>query len=53
MNNKWFHPNVRLRPMIAGWNRDSRESLTKPEPVKRKMLVRYAFFRGDPREFLG
>jgi hypothetical protein len=53
MKNTWFRPYVRFQPMVAEWNGDSQESSTQPQPVKRKLLVRYALFRGDPREFLG
>lgn len=53
MKNIWFHSNFHVRPMAVELNKDSRTSTTQAPPLKRKMLVKHAFFRGDPREFLG
>lgn len=54
MKHIWFRPNLRLRPVIAELDNDIGTTTTTPTTmIKRKILVKHAFFRGDPREFLG
>ena len=50
----WSTIHLRLRPTAIGMNMDMNGSPNRLTALqKRKMLLKAAVFRGDPREFLG
>ena len=51
--NLWFRPSTRFRPYAVDSNENSEPSANPTTKYKRRLLVKHAIFRGDPREFLG